>query len=142
MRKHIGIELRSVNNHIMRFIENSPEKKQLDKITGTNGWIIAYIHENENRDVYQRDLEEEFGITRSTASKVVGLMVQKGLIRRESVAGDARLKKLVLTEKAMQVTALMKKHGERIESILTKDFSAAELDQLYDYLKRLRNNMK
>lgn len=141
MRKHIGIELRSLNNQIMRYIENWPEKKEMDSITGTNGWIIGYISDHQGQDVFQKDLEEEFGITRSTASKVVGLMVQKGLIVREAVAEDARLKKLVLTEQALKLTERMKEHGNHIEELLTRGFSPEEIDTLYDYLKRLRNNI-
>ena len=38
-------------------------------------------------------------MARSTVTGVVKLMERKGLIRRESVSSDARLKKLVLTEK-------------------------------------------
>ena len=49
------------------------------------------------------DLEKEFDITRSTASKNVDLLVENGFIVREQVDYDARLKKLVLTEKAKEV---------------------------------------
>ena len=91
----IGIELRSLNNLIMRYMENHSSKPRVDAITGTNGWIIGFLAKNQDRDIFQRDLEQVFGITRSTASKVINLMEKKDLIRRESVPQYARLKKLV-----------------------------------------------
>jgi DNA-binding MarR family transcriptional regulator len=141
-KRVIGIELRSLSNIIMRYMENNSVKKMVDNITGTNGWIIGYISDNSDKDIFQKDLEEEFCITRSTASKVVNLMVQKDLIKYQSVPYDARLKKLVLTPKALEITKLMNEDGKNFEGILTKGFTQEELDNLYSYIERMKNNIK
>lgn len=140
-KRIIGIELRSLNNLIMRYIDNSSHKKQIDKITGTNGWIIGFLSDNADKDIYQRDLEEKFTITRSTASKVLIRMERKGLIERRSVPHDARLKKLVLTEKARKISELMKEDGAHMEKILTKGFSDDEIEKLYSYIQRMKTNI-
>ena len=142
MNKRVGLELRSLNNEISRFIDNHLNRKKIQKITGTNGWIIGYISENSHRDVFQKEFEKKFGITRSTASKVVNLMVQKGLIERQNVESDARLKKLVLTEKSNEISKIMEEDGKVIEKVLTKGFSDDELEQLYGYIRRMRENIK
>ncbi len=139
---YIGHELRIIQNLTKRLIENSPNKKQIDNITGTNGWIIAYLTDHSCRDVYQKDLEKEFGITRSTASKVINLMVQKGLVEHQPVPHDARLKKLVLTEKSQELSELIKKDHKQIEAKLTKGFSDKELEVLKGYLERIRTNLE
>ncbi|MEG1426532.1 MAG: MarR family transcriptional regulator [Oscillospiraceae bacterium] len=141
MRKKIGIEFRAINNLIGRFIENHCNKKSVDSITGTNGWIIGYISEHSDTNIYQKNLEEEFSITRSTASKVVNLMVEKGLIQRQTVAHDARLRKLVLTQKAEEVVSLMAEDGVRVENTLLRGFSEPEILQLYAYLARIKENL-
>ncbi|MFW5672952.1 MAG: MarR family winged helix-turn-helix transcriptional regulator, partial [Acetivibrio ethanolgignens] len=79
--------------------------------------------------------------TRSTASKVVNLMVQKGLVERQPVAHDARLKKLVLTEKAQSLSELVKKDHQEIEARITKGFSKEELSILYGFLERILENL-
>lgn len=137
----VGGEIRILSNLIHRVVENLPNKKKVDQVTGTNAWIIAYIAESE-KDVFQRDFEEKFGITRSTASKVVNLMVKKGLIERCSVPGDARLKKLVLTEKARQVYELMTEDFVFVEHTLTEGFSEKELEQFFDFIHRMQRNLK
>lgn len=140
--KTISLELRSLNNLIMRYIENSPCKKQIDSITGTNGWIICYLSENMDKDIYQKDLEEHFTITRSTTSKVLNLMEQKGLIERHTVAHDARLKKIVLTERAWKVSKMMKQDIIKMENALTEGFTDEELEKLYSCMEIMTNNIK
>ena len=99
-KRVILLEFITLTNLLKRFADSSNAKKYADKMTSTNGWVIGYISRNHDRDVFQRDLEENFLIRRSTVSKILKLMEQKDLIRRESVDYDARLKKLVLTPKA------------------------------------------
>ena len=61
--------------------------------------ILTFIlFETMERDLYQRDIEEEFRIRRSTASGILKLMEKNGFIYRKSVARDARLKQIVPTE--------------------------------------------
>ena len=137
----IGFELRSLNNLIRRYFEFSSHHREIETVTGNNGWIIGYLAENSEREIYQKDLEEHFTITRSTASKVLNLMEQKGLIQRQAVAQDARLKKIVLTEKAWQIKELMREDGERMERTLTDGFTEEEVKTLYSYLQRMKANI-
>lgn len=141
-KKPIGFELRSLNNLIMRKVENSPVKKQVDSVTGTNGWIIGFLSENADKDIYQKDLEEQFSITRSTASKVLILMEKKGLIERCGVPHDARLKKLTLTEKAWEISELMIEDATQMEKILTKGFTEEELEYFYSCIQKMKNNIQ
>ena len=104
-----ALKIRCISNLIRRTLDNNLNTK-FDDITNINSWIIRYIDKNSNKNIYQKDLEKEFSITRSTASKVVNLMEKKGYIKRESVEGDARLKKLTLTDKAKDVTYIMKRN--------------------------------
>ena len=141
MEETVHNELRSLSHIIYRFIENLPNKKKIESMTGTNGSIIGYIAENSGHDVFQKDIEKAFGITRSTASKVINLMEQKGLVERQSVSRDARLKKIVMTDKSKAVSHLMAEDMALVEGILTEGFSPEEKEALCDYLKRMKQNL-
>ena len=39
----------------MRYFDNSPIKKSLDQVTGTNGWIIGYLADHDDRVIYQNE---------------------------------------------------------------------------------------
>ena len=114
--KLISTQLRGLSHRIHRFLENSPNKKAIDSITGTHGWIIAFLSCNKDKDIFQKDVEREFDVTRSTASKVIDLMEQKGLVRREKVSKDARLKKLVLK----RFQSFLKKTDSALKKLLQR----------------------
>lgn len=141
-KPYISMQLHSLANMSVRYMDNNSHKKLVDSITGTNGWILAVLDRNQHKDVFQKDLEEWFGITRSTVSKVVNLMVQKGLVERTSVDYDARLKKLSLTEKSKELTEYMHEDHKKMEEVLTAGFSDDEKKQLASYIERMKNNLK
>ena len=141
-RYYINTELRILSRNINNYFINNGNRKKIDKMTGSGGWIIAYIAENFNRDIFQRDLEREFYITRSTASKNVDLLVKNGFIERVPVDYDARLKKLVLTEKAHDVFKIMRNDRASLEEQMLTGFSDDEKLQLRAFLKRLASNIE
>lgn len=138
----IHTELRSLSHQIHRFFQNTPGRRQMDSVVGTNGWIIAYLTENSDREVFQKDIEREFGITRSTASKVIDLMEQKGLVERKKVPQDARLRQLILTDKSRKISDLILEDKERLEKTLMRGFSDEEKELLSDCLLRMKKNLE
>lgn len=140
-QRMISAELRALTHRIRRFIDNSPNKKAVDSVTGTHGWIIAYLSYNKGKDVFQKDIEKEFDVTRSTASKVIDLMEQKGLVERQKVSYDARLKKLSLTHKSEKLSALFEEDQENLEKTLTRGFTSEEKQLLNEYIRRMKENL-
>lgn len=141
--RRVGIQIKTVNNSIKRFISNRPTTKLIDKLTGTNTWLLAFIAEQnaKGKDVFQRDIEETFGITRSCVSKVISLMEKKGFIERKEVSYDARLKKIVMTKEAAKYAEKMREDAELIERRLTAGFSPEEKEKLSEFLERIMKNM-
>lgn len=137
----VSVELRSLNNLIRRYFEFSSNKKEIDSVTGNNGWIIGYLANHTEQDIYQKDIEDYFTITRSTTSKVLSLMEQKGLIQRMPVTQDARLKKIVLTDKAWGIRELMLEDAQKLESTLIMGFQEEEMKAFLSYLKRMKQNI-
>ncbi len=103
MKRKLGFEIGKTSRLIKRVLDNNSQKEYIDKVTGTHGFALGFLHRNKDRDIFQRDFEKEFDIRRSTASHILSLMEENGMITRESVPYDARLKKIVLTEKALNI---------------------------------------
>lgn len=141
----VGVRFRMINNAFRRYVDHTSElKAELDNMTCSNGWIIGHLCKMEERgvDVYQRDFENNFGITRSTASKVLKLLEKKGMIERVSVSHDGRMKKILLTEKSRELGRQMHSEFDRVESQITKGFSEEELKTLRGFLDRMMNNLE
>ena len=141
-KKSIGLEIRILSNLCRREMDRSSSIQYVESVTGTNGWIIGYLADNQGRDIFQRDLEEEFSVRRSTASKVLKLMEQKGLIRRESVPYDARLKKLVLTDTALEMHSHVVRDSERLEAKLTKGLTDEDLQTFFAIAEKIKDNLQ
>ncbi len=142
IERPLGHEIHVLSNLICRQIDNSPMHMKIEDATGNNMWIIAYLAKHDGSDVFQKDLEKQFGITRSTASKGISLMVSKGLIERQSIPEDARMKKLVLTDRSWEILRMVDAELQAMEDALTAGFTAEEIDQIFCYLYRLQENIK
>ena len=67
-----------------------------DGLTTMQKHVLKFILlETLHREIYQKDVEEEFQIRKSTATGILQLMEKNGFIYRESSSKDARLKRIV-----------------------------------------------
>ena len=135
----IGCKINYVSNIIKREIEKLESIEALERVSGTNSFILVYILEKEI--VFQKDIEKEFGITRSTASKVISLMESKGLIIRKSVSNDLRLKQLVLTDEAKKIVLAVKEDLNKFEKRLTYGLIEEEKELLSSILGKIEKNI-
>lgn len=135
----IGCKINYVSNIIKREIEKLESIEALERVSGTNSFILVYISEKEI--VFQKDIEKEFGITRSTASKVISLMESKGMIIRKSVSNDLRLKQLVLTDDAKMFVESVKMDLKSFEERLTHGLTKEEKENLLSIMNKLENNI-
>lgn len=131
----IGKEIIILSNKIQRSI--GKEVAQYN-ITSIQGRIIGFIHkESCKRNIFQRDIEEEFDIRRSSVTSVLQLMEKNGYIIRESVCEDARLKKLLLTEKGSEIQKRVHDSINKIERALKTELSEDEIDTFINLIHRL-----
>ena len=110
-------------------------------MSGAQGNILNFILvEGQKHSIYQKDIEEKFCVTRSTVSKVLKGMESKGLLRRESVSSDARLKRLVLTEEGREINANASVERIELENRIRNGLSDEEFHTLMHLLKRVADN--
>lgn len=105
-------------------------------------FLLDYLYHQGEHPVYQKDLEAVFSIRRSSVTGILNNLAQKDLIRRQSVSGDARLKRLVLTEKALrlqpEISALLEQIGETAFSGVTE----SEILQFCHTVEKLKANLQ
>ena len=133
--KHIGRKINILSHKIKRRIG----KVSLEYgISSMQAKILGYIfHQAPKRDIFQKTIEEEFDIRRSSVTSVLSLMEKNGLIERVSVCEDARLKKITLTDKGIEVHKSVYKEIEIVESIIYDSLSKEELELFSEILERL-----
>ena len=141
-KQKLCFEFLSLGNILRRYVDNSNGIKYAEKYGGSNCWVLGFLFHNRDREIFQKDIEDAFSIRRSTVSRTIKLMEKKGLIKRESVDYDARLKKIVLTEKAMEINELiendMRTMGEKFADNLTDE----EVEQFSCIITKIRKNFE
>ncbi len=140
--RRLGFELHRASRMVKRYMNGDATRLYVEKMTGTHGWAVGYFYDNRHRDVFQKDFEQEFDIRRSTASNILSLMEKNGLINRESVPYDARLKKITLTDKALEVQSVVNKSFDRLEGTMKKNISDEELRVFFSVLDKVCNNLE
>lgn len=138
----IGHEIKALDHLMQRKMIMIASKSELDKVTVMHGWIIGYLSHNINTDIYQKDIESEFAISRSTVTNILKLMEKKGYITRTSVESDARLKKISLTNKGKQTGAILQKAVDENEKVFDKLLDEDEKKSFLLLIKKLRYGLE
>ena len=139
--RHIGFELRQVANIIRREIDNAVSKRNIEKLTGMQGRVIGYLCHNGEKEIFQRDIEAEFSIRRSTATTMLQTMEKHGLIKRAPVEYDARLKRILPTDIAVTRHKIFEEEINRVENQVLNGITKKEAETLLSILNKIKNNL-
>ncbi len=137
----IGFEIRRLDHMLGRNMQAHVRAAGIDEVTLMHGWIIRYLYTNQDKDVFQKDIEQYFSIGRSTVTNIIQLMERKGYIARESVEHDARLKKVVLTEKGIRNQEMLEDLVESLDTRLADGITDEELYVFYSVIEKLKRNL-
>ncbi|MBR6071742.1 MAG: MarR family transcriptional regulator [Acholeplasmatales bacterium] len=142
MREDIGKRINCLSTKIKREISNLDSISKLDNVSGANSFIMLYIYKNSDKNIYQKDIENEFGITRSTASNIISLMEKKNFVIRENVDSDLRLKRLVLSSEAIKYCEDFLNDLKSLNLDLCDGISDEELSNFIITLSKIESNLK
>lgn len=127
---------------IRRALDAKFSEEGMEEVCGMQGPLIGYIYEqSRSRDVFQRDLEKEFSIRRSTATVMLQNMEQKGFIVRVPVERDARLKKIVLTDKAIELHNAIRRSIDVFNTYLEAGITQEEKEAFFRILDKITENL-
>ncbi len=140
-QRHVGPAVKSLSHRIGQVLNNIPAVRENKDLTGIQVWILNFLFRRGETATFQRDVEAEFNVRRSTATEILKQMERSGLIRRVPVDYDARLKKIELTEFASDVKKQLEEQVRRTENVLTDGFSKEELDAFFEYIERFKQNL-
>ena len=102
---------------------------------------MCYLKDNEGKDVFQKDIEKHFSLSRSTVTEILQRMEKSGLIERLTVSSDARLKKIMLTEKANDLIEVLDRDREKTDQIVVKNLTDSEIQTLIELLGKVSQSL-
>ena len=133
----IGLYLRKLNNHIQKRSHSFYNRKEIKECSLSNLWVIDYLTDNSDKDIYQKDIETEFSINRATASKMLTLMEEKNFITRIPCEEDGRLKKIKVLPEGEKLKSICLAIRKEMEKELSFSLTKEEVETLKNILKKM-----
>ena len=138
----LGLDIDKIGRIFSRKVEAAVIKSIDDNMTVSQASVIDFISNiSSSDDIFQKDLEKEFDLKRSSVSLMLNNMEKNDLIKRVPVAEDARLKKIVLTEKAIGLSEKISNAIDLVENDLAQGITPEEVEVFYKVLDKIRNNL-
>lgn len=137
LTRSVGRYISKLSNKIRRRLDSFSCK---DNLSGTQGRVLHFILA-QNDDIFQKDIEEEYSLRPSTATELLKQMEKNGLIRREVTAYDGRLKKIIVTEKALGYQKQVREDLMGLEKELTKGIPSEQLEVFFEVIEKMLDNL-
>lgn len=126
-----------LSNKLRRKLDMLSSRKEF---SGSQGRALHFLLA-QTGDVFQKDIEEEYSIRPSTATELLKQMEKNNLIVREPVAYDNRLKKIVLTDKALRYQKQVVDDLTKLEETLTQDIPAEKMKIFFEVIEKMMDNL-
>ena len=126
-----------LSNKLLRKFDMLSSRKEF---SGSQGRTLRFLL-SQTEDIYQKDIEEEYSIRPSTATQLLKQMEKNGLIIREPEAYDNRLKKIVVTDKALLYKQQVIEDLTTLEETLIKGISETDLQVFFRVTEKMMDNL-
>jgi DNA-binding MarR family transcriptional regulator len=136
----IALEMREMMIAMKRHLANQHKSVLMD-IHGMQVWTIIFLNDQSDKEIFQKDLEKQFSIRRPTATTLLKRLEELGYITRVPVDYDARLKKIVLTQKAKDATEQMQIANQELQKLMEESITPEEKEQFISTLRKIKENL-
>ena len=141
-KPNLGHSIRGIGHMINRLFLANAKAMGLDETTTMHAWILRYLKDHENQVVFQKTLEQEFRMHKSSMSTILTLMESKGLIQRSEMSEDHRKKQLFLTDKGKELESAIKTVVETTENQILEGINDDELKACKSTFNKIIENCK
>lgn len=141
-REDIGFHIHGLSHMIVWLTHKYEGEDGEHSGAGVYGWLIGFLYDNRDQDIFQRDLQQQFSVRRSTMTGILQTMERDGMITRRPVAWDARLKKIELTEKAIERQEKFQQTIAAIEARLSAGLTPEEKETFIGLCEKIRMSLE
>lgn len=141
MENHVGYQLKALDHMFRRHMQAMMRQNGFEDMSLMNGWIIEYLAYNEGKDIFQKDIEKNFKVGKSSIAGTLKMMEEKGYILRQAVEGDARLKRVCLTDKGKTYVHKMELGREYMEKKVCEGLTEEEMSLFFKITRKMQDNL-
>lgn len=135
--KHAARYVSKLSNKLRRKIDAFSSR---ERMSGAEGRVLHYLL-IQSGDVFQKDIEEEYSLRPSSATELLKKMEGHGLIRREPLERDARMKRIVVSEEGQRYRGQVMEDITRLEEELTRGIPKQDLEVFFRVIEKMMDNI-
>lgn len=117
------------------------QKMQGIGLTSSQSEVIRYVLKHPDERLTAGDLMAQLGLSQSTMAGILKRLEKKSLLMRQSDESDARISRILLTEKGLALEGDLLKVAAQTEEILLQGMTDAEQAEFNRLLQMALENM-
>lgn len=137
----VGFHTHELSKKMKTCLQNMAEAAGEDPGAITHGWLIGYLYDHRDTDIYQRDLEDTMHLAKSSIATILQSLEQAGYIRRETPSHDARQKKVVLTPKGCESEQIMRRRILATEALVRQGIADEDMQTFFRVVRKMIDNI-
>lgn len=141
MERRIGKEIKFIHILTSRYVTKHIKGKEQKQYSPIQIDIMEYLAETEGK-IYQKDIEKEFQLRKSTISGILDTMQKNGIIDRIEDKEDFRSKQIELTEKGKKNYYEVIKEILKMEELIAKNISKQDVETFFRVTEKIKENLK
>lgn len=138
---NVGLELKKLNILIGRKVLKETKKKGYS-ISDVQIKILNYLYDCSDKKIYQRDIEKEFQIRRSTVSGILRTMEKNQFIIRVDSDSDARMKQIIINDNVKDKLKEIRKEIFLFEKNLINNIDEEDLKTFLKVIHQMQKNIE
>ena len=137
-KRKCAILLKQLHNAMHKNFNKDLESLNL---TAVQGEVLIYLFHNQDKKIYQRNIEENLKISNPTATGILQRMEEKELLSRIPDEKDARFKIITLSQNAMGIKEELAKKRDIAAQRLFIHLKDNEIEEFERILNIMVKNM-
>lgn len=128
-------------NIMSKEIKKVIDKKLNNNLTNIQMCILCFLDKNNDKELYQKDIEKFLFIRRSTTTEILSIMERNNLIEREELNSDKRKKIIKLSKLGKKYVTEFKDVIREIERELFNNITKEEYETFFIILEKIKENI-
>lgn len=124
-----------------RIDQKNRAREEIYGISMADGWILHYLNRHAGQEVFQKNLETDMHIKKSSLTQLLNDLERRGLITRSISEHDSRYKCIARTEKALEIHQQIMDEIEEHERLIKKGIDEKDLEIFSRVLDQMIQNV-
>lgn len=134
-------DFRQVFNQLEQVSEELAKDFGLEHLAGPQGHVLHFLSNNEDQEIFVKDIESKMKISKSVASNLVKRMAKNGFIEIVPSQTDKRYKQVLLSDLGREKLPAIKTYHQQMMDHLFADIPYEDFQTMVRVVEQLKANI-